>query len=794
VSANSNFMGILLFVLLLVGGSAFESAYATPSIRLTQEVEHKIMGLHISILEDKSNSLTFDDLHNIEIAGLFRSSESEIPNFGYSNSTFWVKFRLINPETKTSNWFVELDYSHMDSVVFYSEHNGKLAKKISTGDLLPFNSRAMTHRNFVFPISIAPNSEDTYYLQFQSRGTVRIPLHLWSQKNFHSSNTELSIFHGGYFGIILVMAIYNLVLFSILKDRSYLFYIFFITFNALANATFLGFTYQFLWPENPYWANCSILVFGTTFVIFGSLFTQSFLDTKRNTPILHKVLWGIIAISLLQAPILFTTETYSLGVRISSLTVVLFTIVTLFTGAKCWLSGIRTARFFTIASGLYLCGMFTWHLSYTGILPVNIFTSYGQQIGSMLEVTLMSLGLADRFNAIKENAAKVEASSRISLEEKVTERTRDLTIAKKEAEDAIQAKSQFLATASHDLRQPLHAACLLGGLISKKARTPEDQEIVASLNHSLNSLSDLFSSLLDVSRLDAGILDVNSQSVRLLEIFDTLTTELSESLQNEGITLKVKCQDITVNSDPLLLTRILRNLLTNAIVHSDCNKILLVGKRYQGEARVIIMDNGKGIPDNEIENIFKEFYRTKSKKSAGLGLGLAIVMKLCSLLGHNISTRTSLSKGMAFTITLPLLQTTTIGSTSEPHPANDNVKITPHKLLVIDDDQDILDAMSKLLDNAGYHTRPANSFQNAKSIISEGFTPDIIICDYHLNEDITGLEVLNTFLKILPYPVRRLMLTGDTGPDMLEKIKASQIPCLHKPVNVDKLMVLLQKL
>jgi len=334
---------------------------------------------------------------------------------------------------------------------------------------------------------------------------------------------------------------------------------------------------------------------------------------------------------------------------------------------------------------------------------------------------------------------------------------------------------------------------LLGVLISKKVHTTEDQEIVASLNHSLNNLSDLFSSLLDVSRLGAGILDVNTQPIRLRDIFEALATEFSESLQNESINLRVKCQDITVNSDPLLLSRILRNLLTNAIVHSSCNKILLTGKRYEGKVRIMVMDNGIGIPDHEIDNIFKEFYRTPSKKSVGLGLGLSIVIKLCSLLGHEITTNSTLSKGMAFTITLPLLAIAS-NSETESQLVSGHDKITPRKLLVIDDDLYILDAMQKFLDTSGYQTHTASSFQSAKSIISDGFAPDIIISDYHLNDDVNGLQVLNAFAEMLPYPVKRLMLTGDTGPKMLEEIKSSQIPCLHKPVNVEKLMVQLQTL
>ena len=231
----------------------------------------------------------------------------------------------------------------------------------------------------------------------------------------------------------------------------------------------------------------------------------------------------------------------------------------------------------------------------------------------------------------------------------------------------------------------------------------------------------------------------------------------------------------------------------NVITHADADRVLLIGKKYGDETRIILMDNGCGLEDGEVDNIFKEFYRTKTKKSAGLGLGLTIVKRLCLLLKHGISTSAAPSKGMSFIITLPLLTKIKNDFRTEAltYQATNNER---HKIMVIDDDAIILEAMGRLFTEVGYQIRLASSVEDAKVTLAGNFKPDIIISDYHLDEEKNGLDALEELSCMLSYPVKKLILTGETGPNTLEEIKKSGVSCLHKPVDVNKLMLVIDTL
>jgi len=728
-------------------------------------------------------------------------------SFGFSKKTALVRINISAREDAIGNRYVlYIDYPLLDSVKVYTEAPKGVQLLYTTGDSLPYTSRPLAHRAFAFPIKIEPGHAQVFYIKAYSRDTLQIPIKIFEASEFEKRSQFEQHILGLFFGAVLMMAVFISCLYIILKDRATISMAIFLICVAGIAGSINGVIGQWIFPDSPNLTKELRILWLGLGMSSTVVFAMEFLNTKLYMPNFHRV-YRILGSVCFFLPILIFVLPFYYTIQISLVFCFIISIMVVVSSVIMLTKKYPPAKFYFIAWVWFVLGAMTIIARAFSIIPNNFWTEYGFQLGSLICFLSLALGIASKFNMErtnglrlekiageeKERRLRIEENSRISLEEKVMERTHELSVAKKEAEDAIEAKSHFLAAASHDLRQPLHAACLIGALIEKKVKNPEDKEIAASLNQSLTSLSDLFSSLLDVSRLDAGILDVNLQPIILSDIFDALSSELSESLQQEGIQLTVRCQALVVESDPVLLIRILRNLMMNVITHADADRVLLIGKKYGDETRIILMDNGCGLEDGEVDNIFKEFYRTKTKKSAGLGLGLTIVKRLCLLLKHGISTSAAPSKGMSFIITLPLLTKIKNDFRTEAltYQATNNER---HKIMVIDDDVIILEAMGRLFTEVGYQIRLASSVEDAKVTLAGNFKPDIIISDYHLDEEKNGLDALEELSCMLTYPVKKLILTGETGPNTLEEIKKSGVSCLHKPVDVNKLMLVIDAL
>jgi len=408
-----------LFTIFFASGVA-----AASTLSLNENVGHYPLGRYLDVLEDPAKTWTIEDVLTPSVNDQFVTSTTDVPNLGYSSSAYWIKLQIVVDAATSGEWFLELDYPHMDKVEIYVAV-GDRYEKFSAGDLLPFSDRLIEprlieHRNFVFKLMLLPGESNVIYARVESRGTIRLPFSLWNKEVFYHTDSTSNLFYGAFYGVVLVMAIYNLFIFFVIRDRSYLFYVLFIASNAMANASFMGYGSQLFWPDNVWWANCSVLVFGAFLAFFGCLFTQGFLNTKKYTPGLHKVLWLIAMLCIAQIGISLYPSTYSIAVRTGSLIVVAFTITAIYTGAMCWVKGVRPARYFTVASSGYLLGMLAWHLAYNGVFPVNIVTSYGQQYGTIFEIILLSLGLADRINVFREDAIKARVDARNALHDTLT--------------------------------------------------------------------------------------------------------------------------------------------------------------------------------------------------------------------------------------------------------------------------------------------------------------------------------------------------------------------------------------
>lgn len=359
--------------------------------------------------------------------------------------------------------------------------------------------------------------------------------------------------------------------------------------------------------------------------------------------------------------------------------------------------------------------------------------------------------------------------------------------ARDEAQHACQSKTRFLSHASHDLRQPLQALSMFATVLAGKVTEPDVSSIVSRIQDSVSALENLLNGLLDISKLDAGLVEVIVEPVSIGSILGRLETEFAPLAHEAGVSLRVRRSRTMVQTDGALLERILRHILNNAMRYAPAGKVL-VGCRTRGDKVTIqVWDTGMGIPETEIENIFKEFHQlTNSNRDRrqGLGLGLAIVERMSRLLGHRLKVASRLGKGSVFSLELPLAR---IGSRVASQ-LSLGISRRGLTILVLDDDPDVLDGLAMLLQSWGHVVVSAGSaaelFVKADSL---GHAPDMLITDYRLQNGTTGAQVISRVRSRLMARVPAILLTGDTAPERLRQAKASGNDLLHKPVHADDL-------
>ena len=345
------------------------------------------------------------------------------------------------------------------------------------------------------------------------------------------------------------------------------------------------------------------------------------------------------------------------------------------------------------------------------------------------------------------------------------------------------AKSRFLAAASHDLRQPLHALNLFVTQLRRETDQAEQARLVARIDASVAAMNELFNALLDISKLDAGVVTPSISEFPVDHLLNRVEMTFAAASREKGLRLRVVSSQAFIRSDFILLERILLNLVSNAIRYTVRGGVVVGCRRRGGALRIEVWDSGIGIPEDQRGSIFREFYQlpaAERDRSGGLGLGLAIVDRLCRLLGHPIELISQLGRGSRFVVvvaTAPRRRLT-------EQPLETVTDQTMGKLvLVIDDDALVLDSMRGALKSWGCSVVTASSGAAALACLAElERPPDLIISDYRLADGNNGIEAIARLREMLRAPVPAFLISGDTAPERLREAGASGYYLLHKPV------------
>lgn len=378
------------------------------------------------------------------------------------------------------------------------------------------------------------------------------------------------------------------------------------------------------------------------------------------------------------------------------------------------------------------------------------------------------------------------------LEQRVIEATGELRDQKLAAEAAVMARSRFLAAASHDLRQPMHALTLLVEALKEKIQPQggEPQRLVEHIEASAHSMESLLNALLDISKLDAGVVVARLECFVVGPVFERLARQYGPLAAEKGLELHVHSSNVAVFTDPVLLERILSNLLANAIRYTERGRIVLGLRRVQKDwVRFEVLDSGKGVPEAFRERIFEEYFQLENPergRDKGLGLGLAIVQRLARLLGSPVELRSVLGRGSAFGVRAVRCEPPLVHKDASAPRLDDSpgARSGPAPLVVfIDDDLSILEAMTAVFDQWGIDLAADVDAQQIKDDLLElGRRPSAILSDYRLRDGRTGIEAIAELRAAFGPDIPAVLITGDTAATTIQTIGASGLPVLHKPL------------
>lgn len=408
-------------------------------------------------------------------------------------------------------------------------------------------------------------------------------------------------------------------------------------------------------------------------------------------------------------------------------------------------------------------------------------------LGSMLIVFLiLQLVVARKSQATMDES--------IILRHANTDLVKQLILKSEKAESASASKTRFLAAASHDLRQPMHAMGLFLDILEAKNKEPEQGVIIAKIKKSSRALGGLLGSLLDISKLDAGIVNIETKSFSIQSRFDALTSEFTPVAESKGLSIRFMPSTLCIDSDKQAVERILRNLISNAIRYTDQGRVLIGCRRRPNSVVISVYDTGIGIDHSKLNIIFEEFEQLNNHnrdRSKGLGLGLSIVKRLANLLRAKISLDTVPGRGSVFSIELPGCDSADITDLDYAALKNHD-ELAGKQILVIEDEVEVREALEFLLHDWGCEVVSLTCGGDVKAELLSSYQPDLILADYRLPNHETGVDVIHAIYDFYQDDdIPAIIITGDTAPERIKEARKSGFMILHKPVSGGRLRGLL---
>ncbi|NMX65933.1 response regulator [Pseudomonas sp. WS 5111] len=677
------------------------------------------LGRIMQVLEDPSGSVTIADARSAALANRYTRHDKDTLNAGYSRSAFWIKVDLHylpkDPHAQRT-WLLELAYPPLDHLELYVPDGAggyRLAGR--TGDALPFASREIRQNNYLFNVDFKAGEEKTLYLRLQSEGSIQAPLTLWSSTAYLEDQPLRLYVLGLIYGVLLGMLVYNLFIYLSVRDTSYLYYILYIASFGMYQLSVNGAAVEYFWPDNPWWANAATPFLIGASALFGSLFARSFLHTALYSRWVDRLLLLLVGTGAV-VMVLSLMTSYALALRLATALALIFTVTIFVAGIRAWCCGQRVARYFIIAWSAFLIGGVVNTMMVLGYLPNVFLTMYSSQIGSAIEVALLSLALADRINAMREQQAQI-----------LFDASQKLEVLNQQLAHSNQLKDEFLATLTHELRTPMNGVIGSLELMQTEPLAGDLAQYQQTAAGSARDMMRMVNGILTLTELQAGRLSAQPQVFSLRGVLDTLRQQFLGNAQGKGLEFSIDVAGELpdrLEGDAGKLMQCLECLLDNAFkfTHEGAVRVRVVGvPRADGHLHLtfIVTDSGIGFAQLDEATLYQRFFQvdgSTTREYGGLGIGLAICRQLIELLGGRLTHHSEPRKGSRFQ-----LEVAVIAVPPEPSRAVDLHRAPQDCTVLLVDDNSVSQLVLRgMLLKLGYRVKVADSGPVALAMLQEG--------------------------------------------------------------------------
>jgi signal transduction histidine kinase len=692
----------LALATVLAGSLLSARASAQAALDVANELHGVVLGHQISLLEDPHGSLSIDQVSGPKLGANFISSLSDVPNKGFTSAAYWIRFEVHNSSAQKRPWLLELAYPLLDDLTLYVPRAAGGFEVKRTGDRRPFKQRDIAYRNFVFSLEEPPGQTRTYYLRAASGGSIVLPLVAWSFKDFvahqHLDWAVLCIFYG----IVLVMACYNGLLYFSTRQREYLPYAAYIFCVGVYEFTRAGHTFQFLFPNQPASVHHLSAASGAAAIMFAcSIFA---VHAQHGSIWAFVVRYGKAYCAGLIALSWFVP--YALSIKLLAVAACVLPLSVLGGSIALLRSGKRQAKLLMLGWTSVLAGTIVAALNAAGLLRSVPLTTWSIEIGVAIQVVLLAAALADKLNTARSELSQVNTALSEKLEA-VSSALIRAEEANRRAERATRVRDEFIATMSHEFRTPLnpiinipqglrrefiavrHARCGRcrtdfeledGEMFSLGTHCPECDALGTLAELSLSRFTGnptrarsllrkveasglhllrVVNGILEFSKMEAGQLRLVRERFDLSALVREVVSDMSRAAKRGQIswTLTLAPNLPQIYADQERLRQVVMHLTENAIKFSKAQSRVEISLSLEGEDYLLsIGDQGIGIAEEHLETIFGSFEQVNkgnTRSHGGTGLGLSISRSLVRMHGGELSVRSALGEGSTFVVKIP---------------------------------------------------------------------------------------------------------------------------------------------
>ncbi|WP_237440335.1 hybrid sensor histidine kinase/response regulator [Alcanivorax sp. DP30] len=767
------------------------------SLTLTED-KHEYQGaIGMQWLADPDHRLTPSTAFQILREGAGTTLDSQYPSLGFQDGLQWFLITLDN-NTRFPYWFLRIARPHLDYLdIYLFDRNGNAIDHQRMGDRIPFNEREFRHYHLISLQSFPPQDRSYLLMRAQGDNVIEMPVSIKTPVAFSQQDNQISLLHGIYYGAIIAMCMFNLLLFFSIREPSYLLYVLYLGTFGLNLFTREGLSYQWLWPDFPMWNHYSLPVLNLLTLAFSMLFVMHFLELRSRLPRMSRVIRWVTALALVSIP--FTLLSFHYSIQITSAAALPWPFIMVVLSASLIFQGYSPARYFLLAFLSVAIATSVFILKTFQLIDASWMIENIMQLGTFLEAVLLSFALAHRMTVLKSENARIQREANEALEQRVEERTRELN-------SALSARSEFLAVMSHEIRTPLNGIIGTVDMLKNSPLNNEQQHNLNIIEQSGNSLLNLINDILDYSRIEAGKMPIEQTRFNLHEVINDVPALFqhkarvhSNSLTNE---LDAELGQFCIG-DPVRLRQILVNLISNAVKFTNNGSITLSAQRDKDNGDYVffeVVDTGIGISADQLTNLFDHFQQgdsSTSRRYGGTGLGLAICKQLVEIMGGEIGVTSRRNEGSRFWFRLPL-PVTEAGTQLPSVPEVTDITRSGGRLLIVDDNHINLMVAEGLCKKLGYTTEVAESGMEAIAVLlSEAESFDLILMDCEMPE-MDGFETSRAILKLqkegrLPR-VPIIALTAHAVPDKIQACHdAGMVGHLAKPINSERLLMTLKR-